>query len=89
MSRRWRHSRPGWKWLWAACSGGWRSSGGWHIAGGLKLDGHCGPFQPRPFYDSMISLVNANLLSSDSPILLNFFQLLVLLEIPKLREKYV
>ena len=24
-----------------------------HIAGGLKLDGHCGPFQPRPFYDSM------------------------------------
>ena len=25
-----------------------------HIAGGLKLDGHCGPFQPRPFYDSMI-----------------------------------
>ena len=60
-----------------------------HIAGGLKLDGHCGPFQPRPFYDSMISLVNANLLSSDSPILLKFFQLLVLLEIPKLREKYV
>jgi len=25
-----------------------------HIAGGLTLDGHCGPFQPRPFYDSMI-----------------------------------
>ena len=24
------------------------------IAGGLKLDDHCGPFQPRPFYDSMI-----------------------------------
>ena len=24
-----------------------------HIAGGLKLDDHCGPFQPRPFYDSM------------------------------------
>jgi len=22
-------------------------------AGGLKLDDHCGPFQPRPFYDSM------------------------------------
>ena len=22
-----------------------------HIAGGLKLDGHCGPFQPRPFYE--------------------------------------
>ena len=25
-----------------------------HIAGGLKLDDHCGPFQPRPFYVSMI-----------------------------------
>ena len=25
-----------------------------HIAGGLELDDHCGPFQPRPFYDSMI-----------------------------------
>jgi len=24
-----------------------------NIAGGLKLDDHCGPFQPRPFYDSM------------------------------------
>jgi len=24
-----------------------------HIAGGLKLD-DCGPFQPRPFYDSLI-----------------------------------
>ena len=24
-----------------------------HIAGGLKLDGHCGPFQRRPFDDSM------------------------------------
>jgi len=22
-----------------------------NLAGGLKLDGHCGPFQPRPFYD--------------------------------------
>jgi len=21
---------------------------------GLELDGHCGPFQPRPCYDSMI-----------------------------------
>ena len=27
-----------------------------HIAGGLKLDDCCGPFQPRPFCDSMISL---------------------------------
>ena len=25
-----------------------------HIAGGLKLNDHCGPFQSRPFYDSMI-----------------------------------
>ena len=25
-----------------------------HIAGGLKLDDHYGPFQPRPFCDSMI-----------------------------------
>ena len=24
-----------------------------HIAGKLKLDGHCDPFQTRPFYDSM------------------------------------
>ena len=24
------------------------------IAGGLKLHDHCGPFQPRPFYDSTI-----------------------------------
>ena len=25
-----------------------------HRAGGLKLDDHCGPVQPRRFYDSMI-----------------------------------
>jgi len=24
------------------------------MAGGLKLDDHCGPFQPRPFCDSMM-----------------------------------
>ena len=24
----------------------------WLAAGALKLDDHCGPFQPRPFYDS-------------------------------------
>jgi len=28
-----------------------------HIAGGLKLNDHCGPFQSRPFYDSMIILI--------------------------------
>jgi len=27
-----------------------------HIAGGLELNDHCGPFQPRPFYDSMTIL---------------------------------
>jgi len=26
------------------------------LAGGLKLDDHCGPFQPRTFCDSMKSL---------------------------------
>jgi len=25
-----------------------------HIAGGLKLDDHCGPFQSRPFHESVI-----------------------------------
>ena len=34
------------------------------MAGGLKLDGHCGPFQPRPFYDSI--LLRANMLSGIS-----------------------
>ena len=27
-------------------------------AGGLKLDEHYGPFQPRPFYGSMIFALN-------------------------------
>ena len=27
------------------------------MAGRLKLDDHCGPFQPRPFCDSMIFLI--------------------------------
>ena len=31
-----------------------------HIAGGLKLDDHCGHFQPRPFYDSMIPPISAS-----------------------------
>ena len=30
-----------------------------HIAGGLKLNDHYGPFQPRPFYDSMITLAES------------------------------
>jgi len=25
-----------------------------HIVGRLKLHDHCGPFQPRPFYDSVM-----------------------------------
>jgi len=29
-----------------------------HIAGGVKLNDHCGPFQPRPFYDSMIHILS-------------------------------
>ena len=33
-----------------------------HTAGGLKLDDHCGPFQPRPFYDSMIQSISRQLL---------------------------
>jgi len=28
-----------------------------HIAGRLKLDRHCGAFQPRPLYDSMITFI--------------------------------
>ena len=27
-----------------------------HIAEGLKLDDHCGTFQPRPFCDSTLSI---------------------------------
>ena len=29
------------------------------IAGGLKLDDHCGPFQLRPFYDSVKRIIEA------------------------------
>ena len=29
-----------------------------HIAGGLKLDDHCGPFQPRPFCDTIFCDTN-------------------------------
>ena len=37
-----------------------------HIAGGLRLDDHCGPFQPRPFYDSMFVSMNQFLMSFSS-----------------------
>ena len=33
-----------------------------HIAGGLKRDDHCGPFQPRPFYDSFYDKQKWNVL---------------------------
>jgi len=29
-----------------------------HIAGGLKLNDHCSPFQPRPFYISIINSIS-------------------------------
>jgi len=32
-----------------------------HTAEGLKLDHHCGPFQPRPFYDSVIAKKHTDL----------------------------
>ena len=31
-----------------------------HAAGGLKFSDHCGPFQPRPFYDSMTGVLSSN-----------------------------
>jgi len=40
-----------------------------HIAGGLKPDDHSGPFQPRPFYDTMIPHRNA-LFNRNSDIIL-------------------
>jgi len=36
-----------------------------HTAGELKLNDHCGPFQPRPFYDSVI--YDSNLLHQGQP----------------------
>ena len=46
----WRHSKPGWMWLLGSLVW-WLAT--LHIAGGLKLNVHCGPFQPGPFCDSM------------------------------------
>jgi len=31
-----------------------------HIAGGLEPDDHCGPFQPRPFYDTLWLIMNGD-----------------------------
>ena len=44
-------SRSGGMRLWETWSSSWQACT-WQ--GGLKLDDHCGPFQPRPFYDSTI-----------------------------------
>ena len=35
-----------------------------HIAGELKLNDHCGPFQPRPFYDFSSTQVKACVFSA-------------------------
>ena len=35
-----------------------------HIARGLKLIDHCGPFQPRPFYDTVKKIFNEKILST-------------------------
>ena len=37
-----------------------------HTAEGLKLDDHCGAFQPRPFYDSMMIFLALKFLISGS-----------------------
>jgi len=37
-----------------------------HISGGLKLDDHCGPFQPRLFYDSKTNSQEISLLCCSS-----------------------
>ena len=51
MPHPWRHSRQ------AGCGSGQPGLvvGNPAHSRGLKLSDHCGPFQPRPFYDSMIS----------------------------------
>jgi len=54
MPHPWRCSRPGWIWPWAAWSsiryGGWQPA----LAAGLEIHDPWGPFQPKPFYGSMI-----------------------------------
>jgi len=55
MPRPWRCSRPGWMGPWATWSSKW---GGWWpcLAGGLEIHDPSGPFQPRPFCDSVKTL---------------------------------
>ena len=56
MLRPWRCSRPGWMGPWATWSSKW---GCWWPcpAGGLEIRDPRGPFQPRPFCDSVISVI--------------------------------
>jgi len=66
-----------------------------HIAGGLKLDVHCGPFQPRPFCDS----VNRSIRQLDKtsisclPLVTSFcvwkLDLLMIVEDKKIKHCYV
>ena len=42
-----------------------------HIALGLKLVNHCGPFQPRPFYDSMIRCIKKSVASRSNEVISN------------------
>jgi len=53
--RPWRCSRPGWMGPWATWSSKW---GGWWpcLAGGVEIHDPWGPFQPRPFCDSVKKL---------------------------------
>jgi len=58
----WRCSRPGWMGPWAAWAG-MKCGGWWPDCGrGLELHDPWGPFQPGPFYDSIIYLGPASLL---------------------------
>jgi len=60
------------------------------MAGGLKPDDLQGPFQPKPFYDSMIrtSFSPSLKLSFDKQLVddCDFFFLLLLIEFPSLFE---
>ena len=49
MPNPWRHSRPDWMWLWQPDL----VVGDPAHSRDMKLDDHCGPFQPRLFYGSM------------------------------------
>ena len=42
-----------------------------HVARGLKLDDHDGPFQLRPFYDSMIRCIKKSVASRSNEVISN------------------